>query len=358
MKNTQKAPSDTRLFSAAVTELNISRQKVGMYPEGHPAITKSLDRVFALLTKIFEIKPKFEFAVAKDKLLYGGRVMDVKNAVFRDVALRLSDLGIAQITMTAGLPKQEIYELHKVVSEKADVMTPEAIQQRFADKGVKHIMLDFVRYESFIFLEGGADDKKDKTDLWMLYVQALIDGTLQTEQIVKLVAGLPPETFAEMLNTLESSDIQEDTYDKVVSGFVRKVPSISLAGQNLRKLIAFIDTLKPEIKKSFLSSAAKKMDNTPDLFSKSLLELDVDEAVRFLGTINDHGFAVPDSMNSLLSKLTEYDAPLAKAPSIGNNALVDDILVASDMYDLLNEERAHSSVSAEYIKEIQKDRGI
>ena len=354
MKNTQKTPFDTRLFSIAITELNISRQKIGMYPKGHPAITKSLDRVLALFSEIFKIKPKFEFAVAKDKLLYDGKVMDERNPVFRDVALRLSDLGLARITMTAGLSKQEIYELHKVISEKADTLTPEAIQSRFAEKSVKHIKLDFVRYDSFIFLEGDTGDKKDKTDLWMLYVQALIDGTLQTEQVVKLVADLPPETFAEMMNTLESSDIQEDTYDKVVSGFVRMVPSISLAGQNLRKLITFIDTLKPEIKERFLTSASQSINKNPEFFDKSFRELDVDEAVRFLSTLNEHDLTVPRSMKNLLDKFTAYDGPLEKAPSIGNQSLIDDILVATDLYELLNEGRTHVFVSSEYQEQIQK----
>ena len=54
----RELPLDTRLLSEAVIELNISRKNVGIYPAGHIQITRSIDRAFELLQRLFQVRPE------------------------------------------------------------------------------------------------------------------------------------------------------------------------------------------------------------------------------------------------------------------------------------------------------------
>ena len=89
-KSTERElPIDTRLLSEAVIELNISRKNVGIYPPGHIQITRSIDRAYEILQRLFEIRPEMTLGVAKDTLLVGQDYLDQRNPVFRDFALSL-----------------------------------------------------------------------------------------------------------------------------------------------------------------------------------------------------------------------------------------------------------------------------
>ena len=94
----REIPLDTRLLSEAVIELNISRKNVGIYPPGHIQITKSIDRAYNLLQKMFEIRTEMTLGVAKDTLLVGSDYLDQKNLVYRDFALSMNQQGIAAVT--------------------------------------------------------------------------------------------------------------------------------------------------------------------------------------------------------------------------------------------------------------------
>ncbi|MEK6743269.1 MAG: hypothetical protein AABZ15_06655, partial [Nitrospirota bacterium] len=78
----REVPLDTRLLSDAVIELNISRKNVGIYPPGHIQITKSIDRAYEVLIKLFEIRQEMTLGVAKDTLFVGQDYLDQRNPVY------------------------------------------------------------------------------------------------------------------------------------------------------------------------------------------------------------------------------------------------------------------------------------
>ena len=95
-------PIDTRLLSDAVIELNISRKNVSIYPPGHIQITKSIDRAYEVLIKLFEIRQEMTLGVAKDTLFVGQDYLDQRNPVYRDFALSMNQQGIAAVTFMRG----------------------------------------------------------------------------------------------------------------------------------------------------------------------------------------------------------------------------------------------------------------
>jgi hypothetical protein len=83
---------------------------VGIYPPGHIQITKSIDRAYEILQKLFEIRSEMTFGVAKDTLLVGQDYLDRKNPVYRDFALSMNQQSIASVTFISGLEKNELVE--------------------------------------------------------------------------------------------------------------------------------------------------------------------------------------------------------------------------------------------------------
>lgn len=130
----KELPLDTRLLSDAVIELNISRKNVGIYPPWHIQITKSIDRAYELLQRMFEIRPEMTLGVAKDTLVVGKDYLDPKNPVYRDFALSLNQQGIAAVTFIQGLSREELTRFHKVITTR-----PEEIRAR---GGIEKVMTE------------------------------------------------------------------------------------------------------------------------------------------------------------------------------------------------------------------------
>jgi hypothetical protein len=116
----KEIPIDTRLLSEAVIELNISRKNVGIYPPGHLQITKSIDRAYGILQKLFEIRAEMTLGVAKDTLLVGQDYLDQKNPVYRDFALSMNQQEIASVTFIRGLDKDELVRFHRIITTKPE----------------------------------------------------------------------------------------------------------------------------------------------------------------------------------------------------------------------------------------------
>ena len=93
----EKISLDTQLLSDAITELNVSRRNVAVYPEGHPLVKKSLNRTYELLQRLLELKEDITLAAAKDILIAYNHLLDKKNPVYTELALHLSNLNIAFI---------------------------------------------------------------------------------------------------------------------------------------------------------------------------------------------------------------------------------------------------------------------
>jgi hypothetical protein len=138
----REVPLDAQLLSEAVIELNISRKNVGIYPPGHIQISKSIERAYLILQKMFEIREEMTLGVAKDTLLVGQDYLDQKNPVYRDFALSMSQQGIAAVTFLKGLEKEELVRFHRILTTKPeDIRAAGGISQVMADVLIPHITI-------------------------------------------------------------------------------------------------------------------------------------------------------------------------------------------------------------------------
>ena len=208
----RELPLDTRLLSDAVIELNISRKNVGIYPPGHIQITKSIDRAYEILLRMFEVRPEMTLGVAKDTLLVGQDYLDQKNPVYRDFALSLNQQEIAAVTFVQGLSKEELVRFHRLLTTKPEeIRAAGGIGKVMADADIPHIRIHAIDYKSFHVTEeqeimrphatrGG---EKPDAGVWQDFVSHLVSGTLAAPgQGVSLkdATDIDPSELARLLN--------------------------------------------------------------------------------------------------------------------------------------------------------------
>jgi len=352
--NIEKIPLDARLLSDAIIELNISRRNVSIYPRNHPSVEKSLNRAFEFLHKLFELRPEITIAVAKDTLIIDDYYLEKKNPVYREFALHLSNLNIAYVTFITGLTNEELYEFHRFISVNAGDSSAEVLQEQFRELNLIHIRTGFIDYGAFTFEEGKTLKETPNEQLWERYVYGLLEGTLQTEGMSDEIRDIPPEVLARLINKTASNELREESYDKVITSYIRRSSESLFSGKDLKRLLDFINGLRPELKKQFLSSTVRTVSKDMDAAYKALDGVSVDEIMELLNTINEQKMVIPDALKNLLDKLSDFRDIGPENVTIGDTLLVDDIFLSPDLANLLGEGDFKSYIDTTYQKEIQK----
>jgi len=148
--------------------------------------------------------------------------------------------------------------------------------------------------------------------------------------------------------------MKEETYDKVITTYLRKSSERTFSGSELKRLMDFINELRPELKNQFLSSACKNIAKDTDSAEKALKDISVDKVIELLDTINNQKLTIPDALKNLLDKFSKLDADFGATITFGGSLVSDDILISSDIMALLGEGHFESFVTDTYYKDIQK----
>lgn len=353
-ENIDKVPLDARLLSDAIIEFNISRRNVSIYPQNHPSVDRSLSRAFELFQKLFEIRSEITLAVAKDTLIIDDYYLDKKNPVYREFALQLSNLNIAYVSFITGLTKEELYQFHRFISAKVSDGSTASVEERFRQLNPIHIKTGFIDFGAFAFDEGKTGTAPPKEHLWERYVYGMLEGTLQSDGFSEEIRQIPPELLAQYINRTSASDFREESYDKVIASYIRRSSESAFSSSDLKRLLDFINGLKPELKKQFLSSTVRTVSKDMDAAYKALSGVSVEEIMELLSTINAQKVVIPEALKNLLDKLSDLHQSGTHDVMFGESMLVDDIFLSPDIINLLGEGDFKSYIDDSYQKDIQK----
>ncbi len=326
-QRTREIPLDTRLLSEAVIELNISRKNVGIYPPGHIQITKSIERAYEILQKLFEIRAEMTLGVAKDTLLVGQDYLDRKNPVYRDFALSLNQQEIAAVTFMRGLERDELVRFHRILTTKPeDIRATGGIGKVMTETDIPHIRIQAIDYRSFhateeqeIVHSQAKTGEKSGAGLWQDFVAHLAAGTLAApgEQGVSVTDAeqVDPAELARLLNERKlDPNAALDSYDRIISDHVRgraekKQPSQEQSA-TLVKMNKLLQDLHPELRKQFLSVAFQRISThaaaaDPDELVGGVPD---DMVIEMLKQANAEGREISPTLTGLLGKLTKAQA--------------------------------------------------
>ena len=380
----QELPLDTRILSEAVIELNISRKNVSIYPPGHAQITKSIDRAYDVLLKLFAVREEMTLGVAKDTLFVGQDYLDRKNPVYRDFALSLNAQGVAAVTFKSGLDLGELERFHRIITTKPeDILVAGGIAKVVASMDMPHVTVTPIDYDSFhlteeeeIFkTEARPERPTDKPGeggggMWMDFVSLMSAGTLvKGGEGVSITdtSQIDPAALAKLLNERKlDAGAAADTYDHIISSHVRRRAEKKLSreqSETLTNLNAMLRELHPDLRKQFLSSAFKNLSSAGEspAAEEVLGGMGDDMIIDMLRQASAEGREISPTLTGLLSKLAtvrdrtkqspggqthQQPPPPAATPGAGNAAA--QTMEREQMERLFDREQYEQYVGTDY----------
>ncbi len=318
-KEAVELPLDTRLLSDAVIELNISRKNVGIYPPGHIQITKSIDRAYEILQRMFEIRPEMTLGVAKDTLVVGRDYLDQRNPVYRDFALSMNQQGIAAVTFIKGLDRDELTRFHRVLTTRPeDIRAAGGIEKVIEEAAIQHIRIKAVDYGSFHLTEESEiirpASKKEKaaSTIWQDFVSNLVADTLAGPgkgPSVDDTSMIDPKELAKLLNERRlQSRAAVESYERIITEYVRYVAErkqpTKEQSATLAKLNSLVKELHPELRKQFLSTAFRHIATESRTRPEDLLGgFPDDMVIEMLRNASEEGREISPTLAGLMQKL-------------------------------------------------------
>jgi len=125
------------------------------------------------------------------------------------------------------------------------------------------------------------------------------------------------------------------------------------SGQDLKRLLSFIEHLRPELKERFLSSTVKTFSEDTQSAYQAMKKMSVDEIERFLDTVNKHRISIPPALTSLIDKFSYNAEVSSEALYLEEELIEDDEFDLSSLTELFNEEKAGQADIMKDLQEIQ-----
>jgi hypothetical protein len=347
-----KLPSDVRLLSEAVIELNISRKNVELYPSDHPIIKESIDRALEHLKNLLKSRSAITLGIAKNMLVIDDFTLDKKNPVFQDFALSLYGKGIAAITFYSGLDVKDLFILHELIIMREGAIG-EALVQISKMKDLRHIKLSPLDLSVFEFKEGELRLGKLESKILEDYVFGLLEGRLADKDAEDLVHKVPPEEIASLINSQMSENTPVGACDKVISAYLREKSKQVISREIFKKFLVFLENLRTELKSQFLSRTLSHHFSGNE-FERVLAKLTEEDLRKLVDIFEISSVTIPMSLKNLLDKLskTTEKGEFFFDMTAKGKAFVDDIEIDKGVVKLLEEDHFQTFVSEEYQKEL------
>ncbi len=372
----QEMPLDTRLLSDAVIELNISRKNVAIYPPGHVQITRSIERAYDVLLKLFAIRSEMTLGVAKDTLFVGQNYLDRKNPVYRDFALSLNAQGVAAVTFVSGLDLAELERFHRIITTKhQDIAAAGGIAQVAAAMDIPHIRVLPVDYGRFHVTEekelshgSVATAGEDGPGLWGDFVSHLSAGTIavpgQEDGVaLKDAEQIDPAELARLLNERKlDPSLALQSYDRIITSHVRvsaeRKQLTRSQSDTLRSLNDLLKDLHPDLRRQFLSVTFQRTaDASPAVTEEIMGGLTDNMIIEMLQQANAEGREISPTLTGLLQKLAGAGGAAA-GPGVGAPRPPTGAAAASlspeQFQSLFTREQYESYVGSEYDETLKR----
>jgi hypothetical protein len=348
-----KLPLDAILLSDAVIELNISKRCVGLYPHDHPIVKGSIERAFAFLQKLFELRSDITLGIAEDTLVVDEYTLDRKNPVFKEFAYSLHAKGIAAITFSAGLLKEELIGLHGLLTTKETPFGKDLVEYA-KNKDLRHIALSPIDFSNFGFVQGGHKVGGTDINIWEEYVFGLLEGKLSSSEGEEIL-NIPPEDVACYINNAMTENSGQETYDRVITAYLKKKGEARLSTEAFNKFLSFVENLSPDLKRRFLSRSFVHFSEDMDEVERVIGSMTPENFQRIIESFTEYSTMIPDTLKMLMDKLADIkeQSGVETGFFIGNAAVVHDIEIGEDIMKLFEQKNFHAFMSDKYKKQLE-----
>lgn len=162
-------------------ELATGLQKRAMYPEGHPMLLATVDRVLARLMAVLGGRPVLAIGVARTQLLVDGCASDPHHLLCRELAARLHRHRIASLRIEAAVSPGDLDQLlARLATEPGRGQRPLGLALPGSSEW-PHITLQATGYDRLGFRDDGDDDPAEESQsggelLWLELARLALEG--------------------------------------------------------------------------------------------------------------------------------------------------------------------------------------
>lgn len=315
----ENQPSGTQDYGAALTELNIARKNLAIYPATHHQVQSSLDKAQQVLNHLLDAVEMVSIGVADVRLMIGQMVLDPGNPAFAELATVLKQHAVVMLRITAGVTKAELTRFLKNLSHPPNEDAPTA---PLADR-CKHIHVELMDYSQFRLTRqahitrpgGGGNGAKGNagSDIWHDFTSQLLCGSgarPETAALLQSTEGIPPEALARLLNHQQpDADTVSQSYEHIITAQLGQVTEATgdpaESAEVLDNLNRLIHELKPQLQGQFLEAAFQYCSgpDAPQWVEHFLGGLSEDLVVDMIRQANDKGEEISPSLINLVQKI-------------------------------------------------------
>ncbi len=302
---------DTQVLANFIYELNISRRHLSTYPPGHPMIASATEKVLALLDQLFEFRETLTLGIAKNALLFEQRWLDKNNPVYRDFAAALSKAGIAAIHFHRQPTGAELNSVNQLLrSDRQTIAAGGGYPTLLQQLRVSHIEITPVDYNALHTTDEDRLEVGSKPlPLWHDFLDGLLDDSLDsTGGSGQRDQKFDPKIVAEILNHrfTDGGEGEQQNYDQAISSFLGKLQSFDQQDQLSNQFGTLINQLNPELKRQFLNSTFRNLDNQQESGKELLENFPTELVLASLEEANQKRLNISGTMINLLGKLSEH----------------------------------------------------
>jgi hypothetical protein len=223
-------------------QFSIALHRFGMYPDGHPSLEPTVERVEATLAELLFSRATLSLGVARAQLIIEGVATDPKNPVLMELAARLHRHHLGAISFQRGVTVDELYAFFRLVAQD-----PERAGGAIGlDPGFRtkihwpNLAAYPLNYERLQFTQDDAQLDETETSratrtrsaqLWLgLARAAMAVGALDAvlgEREADALADTDPEVVARAIDGHQ----RDHAYDQVIVGYMLQIADELKSGQ-------------------------------------------------------------------------------------------------------------------------------
>jgi len=272
----KSSATDPQAIFRIILALNSLKMNIGMYPDGHASVDKSVDRAYLLLRDYFRGKPEINIGVTGKTLLVNETILDKNNKNFQEYAHILNVFHIILLKIKHSVTKQELFQFSKILASKPSEIRCldrlENLLPQFSIKGIEVKSIDTGYFQ--LSNEKKSPHKSGEKDFWQEFILRMSSASDEVKTgLIHLNAKLPAN--ASLLELIQKLNDNSQFWQKAVAGYEKMVEDYLHEHQTSRQanpenyemlgaIASLINNFHPALKEQLLSAAQRQITLQPE----------------------------------------------------------------------------------------------
>lgn len=313
---------DIACITDAISELNITRKNVLIYPDEHAQIQSSINRSFNAVSSVFASIPGLRITITDKALIIGNEILDSRNKRFSEFADALRQHEIVSIAFLKGLEKNELLRFFHMIAAKPETIKKQGgIEKAAGENTLFHIEIKSIDFSKLHLTEetkiviDSVDSKKeiDSNSTWHNLVMSLVSGTITDSSPGPNLfdfSQVPPVELAKFLNdqkldSIHSVRVFERLFQMSLDKMEQEEEGSQQSSRHFDNMNLLLQSLNPKLRNQFLSMTFQHCNLDPDLpkSQKIINGLQEQFVIEMMQQANDQGQEISPSLIDFVQKI-------------------------------------------------------